>query len=88
MFLGDGTEAMAIVFCGSGLIPLSEMMNPVKGISVPMENFFLDIVTLMLAQRSRIFRILDFRISKLGTQIKISSTIFFANSQPSMTKSE
>ena len=45
MFLGDGKEAMAIVFWGSGLIPL--MMKPAKGISVPMENFFLDIMTLM-----------------------------------------
>ena len=72
MFLGDGKEAMAIVFWGSGLIPLLEMMNPAKEISVQMENFFLDIVTLMLAQRSRIFRILDSRISKVGAQIKMS----------------
>ena len=88
LFLGDGKEAMAIVFWGSGLMPWSEMRNPAKGISVPMVIFFFEIVTLMLVQRSRICIICFSGMSSDGAQLKMSSTIFFANAQPSMTKSE
>ena len=38
---------MTMVFCGSGLMPLSEMRNPAKEISVPMTNFIREIMTFM-----------------------------------------
>ena len=40
MLLGDGNEEIAIIFCGSGLMPLSEMRKPAKEISVPIVIFF------------------------------------------------
>ena len=44
-----GKEAIDAVFCGSGLIPWSDMKKPAKDISLQMTIFLRDIVLLISA---------------------------------------
>jgi len=85
---GGGKSLIAASFFESGIIPADETINPAKFNSVAMRSFGLDIAIPEVLQRFNTFRILSFRIDKVGAQIKISSTILATPGSPATASSE
>ena len=64
------------------------MRKPAKDISVPIAIFLREMVTLMSAHFLRTQEIRSSNSSRVAAKIRMWSTIFFANSKPSITKFE
>ena len=88
MHVGVGKFCIAAYFVGSGLMPPGEMICPANSISVPISNFFLEIVMLAVWQRSNTVLTLECSSWSDDAKMRVSSTTFLAQGSPQTMTSD